>query len=184
VSSAKTVIGFDPGKHNFGVAVVQFTPATRPKITLTRMLDEAIKSLLHGDFDQACQAFARAVRRLFRRFRPWRIIIERFLTRFRGFGNTGELVGVMIGIIWSVARKFNIQVILTTAASWKNQFSRDTALQLRNIYQQCKPLPPHCLDAALLAVYGYSKVASYQRLNLHKFFHREIKRWLALKQKK
>jgi hypothetical protein len=179
----KIVIGFDPGKNNFGISVVRFNRRHQPKIIKSFMLNEAIKSLLHGDFNQACLLFREAVRQLFKQFRPWRIIVERFLTRFRGFGNTGELIGVMIGIIWELARQYKIQILLTTAASWKNQFRRDTQLELKNIYKINKIIPIHCQDASLIALYGYSKVATYQQLNLTKFFRRECRRWLIAKQK-
>jgi Holliday junction resolvasome RuvABC endonuclease subunit len=179
----KIVLGIDPGKNNFAISVVRFGKS-QPKIIHNAMLDQAIKSLLHGAFDTACQLFRRAVRQLIIKYRPWRIIIERFLTRFRGFGNTGELIGVMIGIIWSLAKRFRVQMILTTAASWKNQFHRDTTVKLKDVYKNHQPIPVHCLDAALIAVYGYSRVATYQKLDLSKFFWSTRQQWLDLKRKK
>lgn len=180
----KTVIGLDPGKNNFGVGVVRFSAKHKPKIIYSTMLTAAIKSLLHGDFHIACQLFRQAVRELIIKFRPWRIIVERFLTRFRGFGNTGELIGVMIGIIWGLAKRYKIQLILTTAASWKNQFHRDTNVQLKDLYKAAtRPIPVHCIDASLIALYGYSKVETYRQLNVTKFFYRERQRWIKAKSK-
>jgi len=177
MSQAAIIIGLDPGKHNFGVAVVRFRHNRAPKLLTTFLLRESVQSLLHEDFHQACDLLRRSMRQLLREHRPKRVIIERFLNRGRFFGGLTELVSVMIGIIWSVGRQLRVPVVLTTAAAWKNKFQRERQVKLADIYKAVKPLPPHCLDAALLAVYGYSRQYNYGELNLQRFLRRERQRW-------
>jgi hypothetical protein len=63
-------------------------------------------------------------------------------------GNTGELVGLMLG---AVALAPVQDVTFIPASQWKNAFNRNADLKLT--YDQSR-LVPHVIDATAIALYG------------------------------
>lgn len=171
-----TILAFDPGKINMGFCVIRYN-GKRYKIIKIGMFSQAINSLLQQQFAEQSKIFNAAIKKLIKQYQPDRIIAERFLNRGRFFGGTSELVGVMLGIIWGLANKYKIPLLLTTAAAWKNQFHRHTTFKLKQLYQQMKPLPPHCVDSGLIAVFGITKIDTYIGWQ-PRFFKKAHQQWI------
>lgn len=130
------ILGFDPGKINFGYAV----------------LDDG--KLLENGFlrpmeDLSFDAFDDHVAHLIFEHQPDAVIMERFM--IRGSRTTGavsaESVNLMIGRLTKICADYNIPWYLITAAQWKNYIKKHAppAFPIKNVHQ---------LDACHMAWYA------------------------------
>ncbi len=147
-----TIIGSDPGKNNSAVGVVRvlISDPSKYKIVHTGMVDKVIRDLTTNPMKQAL-AYRSVMNKMVKTFDADVVIVERFQNRGRFAGNTGELVSMMIGMLFTLPVK---DVMTITAAQWKNAFNR--VADLESFYQQSS-LVAHRVDAASIAMYGASQ---------------------------
>jgi len=169
------IIGLDPGTNNFGFSVMKFVRG-RPVILETGLLTNTVNYLTNDVFLQLARKFCRVVKYLIEKWGPFRIIVERFINRGRFFAALVEKISIMIGMIERICRRYKVHLLLVTAAAWKNQFHRTVPSELKLIYKQFKPLPPHCIDSALLSMYGYTKIDTYRYFRV-RLLHRIKRKW-------
>lgn len=181
VDLPKIILGLDPGKNNTGFCVLH-QKKSGWRINTLGMINTPLHSLLPQHFELQALRFYTEINNLLRQHRPHVIIIERMINRGRFFGASTELVSVMIGIVWGLARRYKIKIIPTTAASWKNQFHRTLGIKLgaKNtpFYRELRPLPDHVVDAALIALFA-SQANAYADWT-PKFFRKALRQWQNL----
>lgn len=142
-----TVLAFDPGTANMGVAVVK-TNGKKFVVCEHTKIAHTIKDLKGPQVMENIAAFKREVRRFIRKYKPTHIVAERFQSRGLK-GVTIEAVSMMLGVLTQLGIK-NVQFI--TAAQWKNQWNKIYSLD--NFYVQCRPIEPHQVDAVNIGLYA------------------------------
>lgn len=156
--SALTILGIDPGSVNMGFTVskVRIDGPFAYKLKEVGMFKNTMKEM-KGDVRKDLKKFRGELNGILRRHKPDVIIAERYMNR--GIrGNTGELVGLMMGVIAMA----NVQdVVFIPASQWKNAFSRhawapkgvQNKQKLECLYKDSR-LVPHVIDAACISMYG------------------------------
>ncbi len=147
-----TIAGSDPGKNNSALSIVR-VPLAEPhryKVVMTGMVKHVITDLTTSPMQQAL-AYRREMLKVVREYDVDVFIVERFQNRGRFSGNTGELVSMMIGMLFGLPV---LDVMVITAAQWKNAFNR--VGDLNQLYQDSS-LVAHRVDAASIALYGASQ---------------------------
>ncbi len=146
-----TIGGSDPGKNNsaFSVVKVLLEDPTKYKVVETGMVQHVIRDLTTDPMKQA-HAYRREMLKLVKKHDIDVFVVERFQNRGRFSGNTGELVSMMIGMLFGLPL---LDVKVITAAQWKNAFNR--VGDLEQLYQDSS-LVAHRIDAAAIAMYGAS----------------------------
>lgn len=139
------ILCLDPGVKNFGWSLVSL----EGELIEVGMLDTHINNLKDRIiFNSQVSDFIKEFK-IFREFDFKYIIYERFMLRFRTYGNTGEIVNMLLGIIFRHFRKK--EVVSITAAAWKN-FFKQNVLVMENEY-----LPIHILDSISMGLYFLTK---------------------------
>jgi Holliday junction resolvasome RuvABC endonuclease subunit len=116
------VLALDPGKVNFGFAVVRKKPSKKATNLVCGRLGSSIDDIVCKLEDQVA-ALVRRIEEKIDRFKPDIIICERYMTR-RVSGMNNELVNLAIGIVLGVAHQRKISIHLVCAATWKNYMQR------------------------------------------------------------
>lgn len=144
-----TIAGSDPGKNNSAMSIVKVSleDVNSFKIVETFMVDDVIKDLTANPFKQAA-AYRRAMQRKIKQHGVDVFVVERFQNRGRFSGNTGELVSMGIGVLYGLPI---LDVMVITAAQWKNAFNREG--DLNQLYKDSL-LVPHRVDSTSIALYG------------------------------
>jgi hypothetical protein len=146
-----TILGLDPGKSNFAFAVteVKLKLPFRYRFHETGMIENTVTDLTGALISQK-EAFKAEIGGLIAKYDVDVIVAERFMNRGRMGGNTGELVSFMLGVL----SEFEVEdLMLLTAAQWKNAFNR--VQDLDALYKESE-LVPHRIDAANISIYGAS----------------------------
>lgn len=141
------ILGLDPGSVNMGIAATDFTEAG-PRVIANALMHNPIRGLTK-DLQNKSTLFLNEVQLWVEEYEVDTIVIERFQTRNLN-GVLIEEVAMMIGML--LERFSHLQVMLITAASWKNAFHRQYSYRLDDIYKVCKT-PDHLLDATLMTLY-------------------------------
>lgn len=160
----KTVIGMDPGTHNFAFTVIQYKDGKRRLID-AGMIQNTILNLTHPLYRREQRLFLEEIDALLNKYRPDLVIMERFQNRGRT-GKTIECVNVMIGLI--SIKMLEKRFLLVVASQWKNQFNRQSPIPLKVLYSVIKKAtgcPNHVVDAFLINMYGNSKISTYFNFN-------------------
>jgi Holliday junction resolvasome RuvABC endonuclease subunit len=146
-----TVLGLDPGKDNHAFCVCQFDIETglKYKLVTTGMIKCTIKELIGISAKEEAKKYRRELQALVKKYDVDVIIAERFQNRGRMFGNSSELVNIMLGVLLNI----NVEVRLITASQWKNAFNK--IYTLKDFYKEV-PLVAHRIDASLIGIYGSS----------------------------
>lgn len=147
--SALTVLGVDPGSRNMGFGVLQAKVGGKGlnyRVREVGMIQNTVKEM-KGDVRGDLQKFRKEFNAILRRHKVDVIVAERYMNR--GIrGNTGELVGLMLGVI----AMSNVQdVSFIPAAQWKNAFNRNASLD--QLYKDSR-LVAHVVDASCISAYG------------------------------
>lgn len=151
-----TVLAHDPGKTNYGIAVVQGQAVRNKlqvKVLLTKKLRRPLKRLKDPEqLTAEVGAYLGEVGRLVEKYKPDLMIFERFMSR--GIkGTTIEVVNVMLGALHCT---FKQTLVPIAAVTWKSQFKRRWKFDLDRAYKECKT-EPHLVDATLMGIYLLSK---------------------------
>lgn len=142
------VLGIDPGSKNMGFGVVEAKVAGdfKYRILEVGMFKQTIKEM-KGDVRGDLKRFKKELDRVIRAHKPDVIVAERYMNR--GIrGNTGELVGLMLGVV-ALAPVEDVSFI--PAAQWKNAVNRNG--DLKELYDSSR-LVAHVIDATSIAMYG------------------------------
>lgn len=154
-----TIAGMDPGSANFGFGVLQVDLGCKKKLRYRFREVGMMQNLLRemkGDVRGDLKKFQRGVNRVLREHKVDVIVAERYMNR--GIrGNTGELVGMMLGAIVHSARVQDVMLI--PASQWKNAFNKNATLT--DVYDDCR-LVPHVIDACSIALYGACRYAEHK----------------------
>lgn len=147
-----TILGSDPGKNNsaFSIVKVMIDPPFRYAVAETGMVKNVIRDLTVDPMRQS-KAYRAETLELIKRHEVDVITVERFQNRGRFSGNTGELVSMMIGVMYGLP-VLDVKVI--TAAQWKNAANK--VGDLAQIYEE-STLVAHRVDATSIALYGASQ---------------------------
>lgn len=163
------VLSFDPAKNTFGYAVQEIT-ARSCKLFEYGMLQHTVKDLT-GQPKVEVREYISTVNGLVREFKADVIIAERFMSRGRFSGNTGEIVGILLGAVCAATPVRDVRLI--TSAQWKNALNRKMGEKkgLERLYGCCG-ITHHELDAIFIGRYGsaeYLSVAPFSTFNEKKF---------------
>ena len=112
------ILALDPGKVNFGFAVIRKKASKKATNLVCGRLGSSIDSVTCQLEDQVA-ALTRRIEEKISRFKPDKIICERYMTRRRS-GMNNELVNLAIGVVLEVARRNSVSIDLVGAATWKN----------------------------------------------------------------
>jgi hypothetical protein len=167
-------LGMDPGSANFAITVIKFDPDSGRKKTLytskivnpiknltanpVRNKNRRGKSALERDeptFEIGYQLFSDEIEWLFEQYKITHVVGERFQARGMR-GDTGETISMMLGIIFSVAKRYGAKIITTTAGVWKKAVEKVSGMTLPELYEYGKikwRLEPHYIDSALIALW-------------------------------
>lgn len=151
--AALTVLGIDPGSKNMGFGVVKARIGDKFdfRIKEVGMFQDRVE-VMNGDVRGALKKFNKELGSILRKHNVDVIVAERYMNR--GIrGNTGELVGLMLG---AVAMANGVEdVMFIPAAQWKNPMNKNTKPMggLEQLYKDCR-LVPHVVDGASIGMYG------------------------------
>lgn len=147
-----TVLGSDPGKNNSAIGIVHvlLSDPTQYRVVETGMVSSVVRDLTTDPMRQAA-AYRKEMLAIVRKHEVDVITVERFQNRGRFSGNTGELVSMMIGVLFGLP-VLDVKVI--TAAQWKNAFNRVGCLE--DLYKSSE-LVAHRVDASSIGLYGASQ---------------------------
>ncbi len=154
---ALTVLGVDPGSKNMGYGVIKArlgVDKLQYRIKEIGMIQDRVEEM-KGDVRGDLRRFKREFSSILRRHKVDVIVAERYMNR--GIrGNTGELVGLMLGCI----ALSNVEdVMFIPAAQWKNAINRNASLD--TLYEQSR-LVAHVIDATCIAAYGACHYLSHK----------------------
>ncbi len=152
--SALTILGLDPGSKNMGFGVIKVRTDGKfdYRIKEVGMIKKTVKEM-KGDVRGDLKKFKGELHGILRRHKVDAIVAERYMNR--GIrGNTGELVGLMLG----VAAMCPVEdVWFIPASQWKNAFNRNVhgpeKKKLETLYKDSR-LVAHVIDAACIGMYG------------------------------
>jgi hypothetical protein len=140
-------MGIDPGKVNFAIVAID----SRGKVCFARMLQSTIRSMSMHEAHQRPK-YRDMIRRILKKVRPDEVMVETFVAR--GFGTSlTEIINVMIGGLMSECDHLHISEHATQASSWKNAVKKLTSLDALYAHGASVGLPPHLVDALMLATY-------------------------------
>lgn len=146
------IIGCDPGSRNFSISVIAGWDCLG-----TEMLKESIQNMRVGEYHEAINRYEDRVKEILDFYNPRLVCAERFIVR--GFGaNTVELVGIMLGIMYSQCRLRGIDVKLISAGQWKTKVKK--IIDLKQTYKQYKKshkIEPHTIDSLCIARFALNK---------------------------
>lgn len=154
--SALTILGVDPGSRNmgFGVIEVKIGKKWKSRIREVGMIQRTVKEM-KGDVRGDLMKFRREFNGILKRHKVDVIVAERYMNR--GIrGNTGELVGLMLGCIALSSVK---DVSFIPASQWKNAFNRNADLD--QLYKDSR-LVAHAIDATCIAAYGACQILEHK----------------------
>lgn len=166
-----TVLALDPGKTNFGYCVTQFLGSGSFKPLIAGKLKNTITDMsnLVSHMDEYTMEIDGLLD-----YKPSVLVIERFMNRGKFSGDTGEYVGVMLGLAAFQARaKLDADVLIVQPGIWKTAFNRVLGWKsgkptpLDKLYRFCLT-EPHELDAYLMTHFGYGKVTNTSPFSLVK----------------
>ena len=142
------ILGLDPGSKNMGFGIVEakIDGPFRYRIREVGMVKSPVKEM-KGDVRGDLKKFQKELNGILRRHKVDVIVAERYMNR--GIrGNTGELVGLMLGVV-AMSKVQDVSFI--PAAQWKNAINKRTKLD--QLYQDSR-LVAHVIDATCIGVYG------------------------------
>ena len=170
-----TLLACDPGTKSFGLACLSVTH--NPKAILRNQLKfkvlenglvlAAMKSGKSDDFNKGLIAFDRFMMEKIRKYRPYRVVGERFINRGGLAGTSSELIGYMIGNLHLRARMAGVRsFIMIQASQWKSALGR-YGVVLDEWYAALVDMsvPPrerltrHQIDATLIGIYCSHRAA-------------------------
>lgn len=167
------IASFDPGKENFAGSYITFsTTRTRVSYELLHcfMVANTVKDLTN-DLSGQTKRFSTEINHGVRKYRPSTMIAERFMSRGRLSGISGEVVGIMLGRMSALG----IDLTVIPAASWKNAYNRVRSLD--ELYKEV-PFVPHCMDALSIGIYHgcrLSGIKPYEFLRSDKEYSKYLK---------
>lgn len=152
-----TILGIDPGSKNMGYGVVKgriWDGGLQFKIPEVGMFHNRVEKM-NGNVRDDLKRFNRDLRSIVKRHKVDVIVAERYMNR--GIrGNTGELVGIMLG---AVAMCSVQDVMFIPAAQWKNALNKNTSLP--GLYSDSR-LVAHAVDATCIGMYGVCHYLGYK----------------------
>jgi len=150
--SGYSILSLDPGSANFGIScTAEYNEGL--KLKANAILQNPMKNM-KGDLHEARVKFIGEIDYWITSFDCKAIVAERY--QARGIrGNSGELISMMMGILFQRYRKLEVRFI--TAATWKNDFHRNSDYDLKELYKVCRTAP-HQLDATLIGIYGLQQM--------------------------
>ena len=147
-----TVLAFDPGPKNMGMAVVR-CKFVKNKLTAFKVLENGklkhtVQKIQGETIRAESKPFENEIRRVLRRYDVTILAAERFMNRGQFSGNTGELVNIMLGIMTKIPVE---NLLFIPAAQWKNRWKG--LMDLKATYKWIK-VEPHQLDASCIGIYA------------------------------
>lgn len=169
-------IGCDPGTNNYGYSILSYD-GSKIKITTCGILHAVINNLTNKEqkppkskrrktkhvagrppFMSLLDIFYKDWKRVFKEVTPAIITAERFQSR--GFGGpTIEHVGMMNGVLATLAYQKNVPINLIMAASWKHHVNKYSDLE--EIYRLLS-IPPHLVDSAYIGLCGLISITDLE----------------------
>ena len=141
------VIGCDPGKINFAVAIID----KNKRLVHAQMFKNTIQSMAANKAHQR-GLFFDDMQRLILGWNPKTVICEEF--QARGFAtHLSEIVNIMIGMTLAICHHHRFDEVAVTASTWKNNFNKRWSLDRLYAYAKKRKVPPHIVDAMCLAIY-------------------------------
>lgn len=151
-SSNRRILGLDPGKNNFGIAIVELPRGSaKPRVISSGILECPLDNI-KDHFREGVSHFLVEVEQWVNEYQPSALIAERFQSRGL-MGTTVEMVGIMLGALCIHFIDMPMKVI--TAAQWKVPLQRQTE-KLDGVYKRCRTTP-HQIDAVFQSCYGLEK---------------------------
>lgn len=146
----RRILGLDPGKNNFGIAIVELPKRSlKPRVIANGILECPLDDI-KKNFREGVSHFLVEVEQWVNEYQPSALIAERFQSRGL-MGTTVEMVGIMLGAMCVHFMDMPMKVI--TAAQWKVPLQRKTE-KLDGVYKRCMTTP-HQLDAVFQGCYGF-----------------------------
>ena len=142
------ILSFDPGSVNMGISIVEIVD--RPRVLCSAVLENPVSDITNLSNQRIL--FVSEVQAWIKRFKPQAIIAERFQSRGLR-GTTIECVSMMLGML----SMMNLPFTFITASTWKNQYQRRFAVDLREVYKEIAVVP-HILDSALIGCFGLERL--------------------------
>lgn len=189
-------LGADPGSANFSISVIKYKPSTQQKkILYVGMIANPIKNLTatpvrdkkrrgkstlprdEPSFEVGMQLFTDEIEWLYKTFKITHTSAERFQVRGQFKGDTIESINIMMGILFTVARRHKSKINTTTAGVWKNAIAR-LGGDLFTAYEDAKilyKLQPHPIDSTLIALWHANKGILWLTPNLLRFISARLR---------
>lgn len=145
------IFAHDPGVKNYGYSVVSFKEQNGRwtyRVLECGILSNTLTDLKDHPWVQL-QKYNTEVMSICNKYKCTDIIVERFQSRGLK-GTLVECIGLMLGYLLA---KSPVDVKLITAATWKNSMNRRFPLKQAYGLHHHKVMPPHVLDATLMAFY-------------------------------
>jgi hypothetical protein len=146
-------VGVDPGSKNFAIVGLN----SNGIITYAKMLKNTIWSTSQQNTELR-EVYRASIVELLHKLKPKHLICESFAVR--GFAtNLNELVNLMIGGLQMACDSAKVLEYMVTASTWKREFLKQ-GYDLDGHYDYARSigLPPHIVDALLLATYLYDNL--------------------------
>ncbi len=154
------VLGLDPGTANFGYCVTDFK-GSKPVPVVAGKLQNTVTDM--AEIVSHIDHFNDELSTLLE-YAPNVVVVERFMNRGSFSGDTGEYVGVMVGLIAYLSRMRGAEVSVVQPGVWKTAFNRAVSdskakpTPLDRLYKFCLT-EPHELDAYLMTLFARDKLA-------------------------
>lgn len=148
-------LGCDPGTKNFAFGVIRGS-REKPTVRCTAMLSEPLKVVQGAEFEAQAADLYETFNALLDEFQPSEVLLERYQNRGMVRGAQGEVVTFMNSMLCTLCRARGIPARVIMASTWKTACKR-ARLDLDKAYAWGKKrkIPPHRIDAALIALYGH-----------------------------
>lgn len=156
------VLGFDPGKVNFGWSVTDHVVTLRggmaSRVVASGMVPE-LPGDLSGDVADGIRPFSDFATRLRSRFVPDAMSVERFMASGLRVGTTMEIANLLAGVLAHFCRLSETAMYMVPAVTWKTAFNRAMGGKdaLKDVYAACAATP-HQIDASLVGCWAASEM--------------------------
>lgn len=147
------IASFDLGSKNFAASII--VAGKKIKYKAAFMIPPTLLDLKEPFYDQTA-LLRKTIARILTKYKPKYLIAERYMNR--GIkGVQVEILGVLLGVMASLAIERDIPMRLVTASTWKNAVERKRSGFLDRLYSYFPQSKRHRVDAIMIGIYAHNK---------------------------
>lgn len=174
----------DPGTGNFAITIFRYNTLTgKVKLLYCGMLQNPIKNLTANPirskprrgkkaiekdeptFEIGYQLYRDEIEWFFDNYKITHVVAERFQSRGRfNSGDQGELISLMLGTMFTIAKDRGAKFLTTIAGVWKQAVAR-LGIDLPSVYEYGKMnfrIEPHPIDSTLIGLWHANRDKKWQ----------------------